>query len=329
MRPTTDGVETDMPEDFPYGWRYVKVPGQDEPAQVPLTLEDVLHPQLGDVITERIHHNDERDYLKTAFRSRALGPPAVFVSSDLLTDFGVAGVRAMSPDTAVFVGLDAVPEGMTGLLELGVTGGRCALAAEVVSPDTRDNDVVHKHLLYHRVRVENYVIVDRWSRREPRVLSGYRWTPGGYEPIPLDEQGRLLVPVVNLLLRIDADDRLICEDPETGEEVGSYQRLHGDLAAMHLRDAEREQAMEDLVEKARQEARAKQDAEKRAAEKEEARLEAEKRAAEAAKARADAESRAAEKEKARLAAEERASKAESREAALLEEIARLRAAQPG
>ncbi len=315
MRPTSHAAGTDMPEDFPYGWRYVTVPGSSEMAQVPLTLEDVLHPLEGDVIPERIHHSKERAYLQQAFSTRDLRPPAVLVSSDLLTDFGVAGVRNMSPDNGVFVALNAVPEESTGLLRLGDTGGRCALAVEIVSPDTRENDVTHKHILYHRVKVEHYIIIDRWRVGEPRVLSGYRWAPGGYEPLPLDERGRLLAPVVNLFLRIDEGDRLICEDPETGEEVGSYARLHEELVALQGREAEREQEMEGLVERARLEARAKEEAESRAADLARAKADAETRAADAARARADADARAA--------------LAESQAAAHLAEIAALRAALAG
>ena len=38
---------------FRYGWRFVPRPTPDDPhhlEQVPLTLEDVLHPEVGDVI---------------------------------------------------------------------------------------------------------------------------------------------------------------------------------------------------------------------------------------------------------------------------------------
>jgi len=264
MRPTSSAVETDMPEDFPYGWRYVTLPGRDEPEQVPLTLEDVLHPLEGDVIAERIYHNEDREYLRRAFGSRPVGPPHVHVASDLLTDFGVAGVRNMSPDTAIFVGMREAPDRLTGLLELGSTGGRCLLVAEIVSPDTRVNDVVHKVDLYHRVKVENYVIIDRRRLHLPRFLVGYRWAPDGYEPLPLDDEGRLLVPVVGLRLRVDAEDNLICEDPVTGHAVPRYAQLSQALEDLQHRDVEREREMEDVIERSRREARARLEAETRA-----------------------------------------------------------------
>ena len=56
------------PEDpFYYGWRYVerKLPdGSTEWEQVPLTLEDVLHPEEGDCIVNNTAHDDTLRYLK-------------------------------------------------------------------------------------------------------------------------------------------------------------------------------------------------------------------------------------------------------------------------
>ncbi len=38
-------VETDP---FRYGWRYVRVPERETAEEVPLTLEDLIHPRLED-----------------------------------------------------------------------------------------------------------------------------------------------------------------------------------------------------------------------------------------------------------------------------------------
>ena len=48
---------------FRYGWRTVRRPGpngQEVWEDVPLTLEDVLHPQEGDTISERRRHGQQR-----------------------------------------------------------------------------------------------------------------------------------------------------------------------------------------------------------------------------------------------------------------------------
>jgi len=51
VRPSPPIAPTRVP--FRYGWRFVPRPTPDDPRhleQVPLTLEDVLHPEAGDFI---------------------------------------------------------------------------------------------------------------------------------------------------------------------------------------------------------------------------------------------------------------------------------------
>src|SRR5262249_51522702 len=148
-----------------YGWRYVKRDG--DLIQVPLTLEDVLHPQEDDVIPENTQHDEDCFTLASSFRLNPLLPAFAFVSHDLLVEWGVDGVRNHSPDIAVFVGLSRDPR-PTGRLHLKQFGGRCALAVEVVSPHTRVNDVVHKFAHYWKVGVQFYVIVDQEEVGGPR-----------------------------------------------------------------------------------------------------------------------------------------------------------------
>src|SRR5271167_696158 len=52
---------------FAYGWRYVARPGRNgrtEWARIPLTLEDVLHPQEADVLVPGDPHADDCTYLR-------------------------------------------------------------------------------------------------------------------------------------------------------------------------------------------------------------------------------------------------------------------------
>src|SRR5262245_26651115 len=111
MRP---GPRAAAPDPFPYGWRHVtrsKPGGGTEMVQVPLTLEDVLHPKEGDVIPETRQHLTDRTYLTIVCESRLPGLAATaVVNSDLLTDFDLSDVRAVSPDVAVFTDLDEQPE---------------------------------------------------------------------------------------------------------------------------------------------------------------------------------------------------------------------------
>src|SRR5207244_4251310 len=90
---TTRPPETDP---FPYGWRYVKklLPdGSVDLEQVPLTLEDVLHPQLDDVMPENVFHERDAEYLCAVFRQRAGRLPGGFFLGDCLVNSGVPGIR--------------------------------------------------------------------------------------------------------------------------------------------------------------------------------------------------------------------------------------------
>ena len=85
--------------------------------------------------------------------------------------------------------------------KLADSGARPVLVVEVTSDDTRGNDLGVKKGFYHRARVEVYVIVDARQLtdevRQVRLL-GFRHTPERYEPIPLDDQGRLWVEPAGL-----------------------------------------------------------------------------------------------------------------------------------
>src|SRR5947209_20359519 len=65
---------------FRYGWRYVRrvlADGRKTLEQVPLTLEDVLHPQEGDFHVLTDEHNDDCAYLKYALRKQFAGKAMV------------------------------------------------------------------------------------------------------------------------------------------------------------------------------------------------------------------------------------------------------------
>src|SRR6266436_5582482 len=93
------------PDPFRFGWRYVRQPGANgtgEPERVPLTPEDVLHPQWGDQIPEHTYQERSRTYLSSVLRLQLGSRPRVLVLSDCLVDWGVKGLRNHSPDISVF-----------------------------------------------------------------------------------------------------------------------------------------------------------------------------------------------------------------------------------
>jgi Uma2 family endonuclease len=260
---------------FAIGWRDVpclQPDGSTVWKQIPLTLEDALHPQEDDKIMTNTVHNRDWIYLRDVIQSRAAGDATALVLSDtkVLWEDGVHH----SPDVAVIFGVKD-PERIVGQFDVAAEGVRPRLIVEVVSPNTRVNDVEKKFAAYHHYRVPLYVIVDREGEEGPPRLLGYERTPRRYRPMPLEDDGRLWLEPVGLYLGV-RDDRVVAYDGETDRELGDYVAVSAALAA--------EQARAQAAESRAADERLRAEAEKQRAEAAEARvrqLEAELRASQA------------------------------------------------
>src|SRR5438067_10536636 len=111
MTPTAPATPPVSPPADPYaiGWREVRrqLPdGHTVVEQVPLTLQDALHPQEGDVIVMNTAHNRDWRYLQDVFERRVAGDPHALVLGDckVLWEDGVHH----SPDLAVIFGVREV-----------------------------------------------------------------------------------------------------------------------------------------------------------------------------------------------------------------------------
>jgi Uma2 family endonuclease len=136
-----------LPEDDPfrYGWRYVRRPTPDDPnhlEQVPLTLEDVLHPEVGDFIVHSDRHETDRMYLTAVLRARLEPHGQAIVLSDVRVAWDVPDLRPHGPDVMVIPGLRERRDWST--FDVAEEGVRPALIIEITSPETRENDVVRK-----------------------------------------------------------------------------------------------------------------------------------------------------------------------------------------
>src|SRR5262249_2079886 len=146
---------------YRYGWRYVSVKNPDGTEtfdQVPLTLEDVLFPEVGDFIVQTDWHFGDVVYLRIVFKEWLADDPTAVVISDCRVDWNLPGVRPLGPDLAVFFGVRRRHNWST--LDMAAEGARPALVVEVTSPETRRNDVEDKVKYYHRAKVPLYVIAD-------------------------------------------------------------------------------------------------------------------------------------------------------------------------
>lgn len=239
------------PANDPYyiGWRErtrVLPDGRLDLERIPLTLEDALHPQEDDKIVESTIHDRNRRYLQDVFEQRLAGDPSALVLGDckVLWEDGVHH----SPDVAVIFGVRDRQSNYSQF-DVAAEGARPRLIIEVVSPNTRPNDIDTKFQQYHHYRVPTYVIVDRASEDEPYQLLGYERTQRRYRPLEREGDGRLWLEPMNLYLGV-RDNRVVAYDGDTGEELGDYVAVTAALVAEQERataaearaDAERQRA---------------------------------------------------------------------------------------
>jgi Uma2 family endonuclease len=247
---------------FRYGWRDInrrRPDGTIEWEQIPLTLEDVLHPQEGDVILESTQHDRNVRYLADVLSERLANDPGALVLRDCGVYWDIPDLRHHSPDVAVILGLQA-RRPQYASFNVAEEGVRPAIIIEHVSPSTRSNDVDTKVDHYHRARVPQYVIIDCDEDDSPLRLIDYRWTPDSYRPQPADEQERVRLVPVNLLLGFEGR-RVILYDA-TGHELGDYEAISSALRE----EAEARQAAELRAEAERIRAEAEAEARKSAEE---------------------------------------------------------------
>jgi len=226
---------------FRYGWRDVQVTRPDgsiDFEQVPLTLEDLLHPEEGDCLVSSRAHALDCNYLLNVLSERLTGDPTAVVLSDVQIHWEKPEWRHHRPDIAVILGIRRQKDWPS--FHVAEEGTRPALIIEAVSPSTRVNDVETKVEQYAQVGVPHYVVADAWESdgRRHLALIDYRLGPDGlYERQPLDGQGRVrLEEPGGLWLGIVDNpelggDRLALFDAATGAEIGDYRQLSHALAA--------------------------------------------------------------------------------------------------
>ncbi len=258
---------------FPFGFRTRRSPGPNgEPVGewIPLTVDDLLDPQMGDEIPQTQAHSTSLlrlfYFLSWYYELRE----DVTVTFDMKMFWGIPGLKEPSPDIAVIPGARKI--GSRESFDVVKEGVRPGLIIEVVSdlaPELRRHDHVDKVEIYQQVGIPEYLILDPPTDFTQGLWTGYRLGPDRcYRRIEPDREGRLSSETTGLLFGVDTDGKahLFC-DARTGER----------LLDPHERLRRRDQARRDAEECAVREAEARRAAEeaRRAAEAEVARLSAE------------------------------------------------------
>jgi Uma2 family endonuclease len=191
--------------------RWVEGPGgRMELVEMPLTPELFLNPQVGDQMTQGSRHVNTARAIADRLEDFFQPAPDVLVTFDLKHLFG-PGLSQPSPDVSVIRGVrdkEADRESFDVIAE----GVRPCLVIEVVSPLSsriRKTDLEDKVILYRRVGIPEYLIVDSQFRDRRFRLLGYRLGPSGYEPIEPDAEGRLFSETTGLWFQVTSDGRCV------------------------------------------------------------------------------------------------------------------------
>ncbi|MDM8518509.1 Uma2 family endonuclease [Anaerolineales bacterium HSG6] len=260
--------EDDDENQFSYGWRYVSqtlANGKIIRERAPLTLYDILHPQVGDF---RVHSQDHElfcEYLSTVFKAQLRDDPTAVVLHDVRVAWATPNVEPHGPDIAVIFGVRTRKNWST--FDEVEEGTRPTLIVEITSPRTRQIDLSNKYTEYAQVGIPYYIIVDTPKRHDPhsRRLIGYELSDQNYVSMRSNNQGWLWLPPVQIWLGIQGT-KLCCYD-QTGQVIGDYTAI---TVKYHQAEA-----------RAEAEIKAKIEAEARAEAETKAKIEAEARATEA------------------------------------------------
>jgi Uma2 family endonuclease len=261
---------------FAYGWRDVPRPGRNGRTQwdrIPLTLEDVLHPQEEDVILASDPHADDCTYLRNVAKDRHADAESVAILTDCDIYWDIPGLKHHRPDLAVIFGVKRQQDWPS--FDVKKEKVRPRLIVEVASPQTRVLDVKNKVVEYAKARVPHYVIadVDEATGRRRLVLIAYRLRGRRrtYEPVKLNERGWAWLEPLGLWLGVKVNrdtggDRLALFEPTTGLEIADYTAIRRAREAAEARAAAAESlAAAEAESRANAEARAAAEAQARAA----------------------------------------------------------------
>ena len=282
---------------FPLGWRYrarKNEDGSEDIEQVPLTPEDLLNPQEGDVLSDGFAHNSSVLPLGDAMQRHHDGTNC-------------------APDIAVIEKEDGGKIDTSELeraIKLRDVGARLVFALEAVSTSDKEveNKDIEKNVLrYAAHRVNEYLTYYPIKGGKAEKLAGRRLPKSGpdYDLIAPDGQERVRSKKLDLFFVIDkASQKLEAYDATTGEKLLTSEE---EQAERRKAQAEREQAQ----------------AEREQAQAEREQAQAEREQAQAEQART--QRLLAEEAEARRKAEQEKQKAEQRTREMMAELERLRA----
>jgi len=239
-QPTGNHEDEENDHLFRFGFRTQFIPlpdGDFEARQIPLTVEDLLDPQIGDHVVQGYPHGLLTLTLAEMLIGRYRNQDDVLVGWDVKVFWGIPGLPNPAPDVSVIRGVrdKRKPRESFNVPEEGV--GPCFIL-EIVSPvraEYRRNDHQEKVVIYERAGVDEYLIVDqpRPATNDSFRLTGYRLdAQGRYQRIEPDDRGRLFAETLNLWFQISEDgQQVLLIDAETGERLLTAEEARAEAEA--------------------------------------------------------------------------------------------------
>ncbi|MCP4349086.1 MAG: Uma2 family endonuclease [Desulfobacterales bacterium] len=260
---------------------------------LPLTPDDFLDPEEGDVYMEGNLHERDVDRLKSIFRFHLKDQEDITVYSNLKIIWGIDGLSEPAPDISILRDVTD-PEKPRDAFHVPEERTKPFFVMEVVAPRYRNQDISKKPEIYRKAGVSEYIIADPGLKQGKISYTaiGYRLIGNRYIKMKPDSQGRLRSMTADILLgTAESGTRLVVYNALTGEEI-----LSGDERA------EQEKARADSAKARADQEKVRADSAKARADQEENRADQKKNRAKQEKARADS----AEEELMRLKAEMKA-----------------------
>lgn len=213
-------------DEYYYGYRTIiehDEKGRTVFRERPLTPDDFLEPEEGDVYMQGNLHEEDVDRLKSIFRFYLRERKDITVYCDMKIVWGIEGLPNPAPDISIIRNVKE-PKKPRGSFYVPEEGTKPFFILEVVSPRYREADADKKPDIYRKAGVSEYIIAD--PGLEGGMISykviGYRLIGGRYVLIKPDRDGRLRSMTTGVLIgTAGSGSRIAVYDAATGEEIMS------------------------------------------------------------------------------------------------------------
>jgi Uma2 family endonuclease len=213
-----------LDDEFYFGYRTIITYDKEGRAiysYQPLTLDDFLDPQEGDLFMQGTLHDEDTAALKSIFRYLYQDDPNTAVFSDLKILWGIQGLAQPAPEVMVIPGV-VEPAKPRQVFDVALEGTQPRFILEVISPRYRQPDRAKKVALYEQAGIEEYFILDSWLEGEQVAYEvlGYRLAGDIYSQIQPDERGWLFSQVTQVWLGVDEPrQHFFVIDQRTGQPI--------------------------------------------------------------------------------------------------------------